>query len=197
MGPKSTQTGPRPSDTWTNNAFGPPWETTFLETFITNLDLQALAAHANQLSGRNNATVSTSPYCRGQENIVLEISFDNTEYWVARIQLPPTRPPGPYPGAGYFQESYSYKSGVELRSEVTTMKYVKSHSKVPVPEVYGYCAEENNPVGAMYILMAPAKGKLLDFIPKFPDHVKDHVYSQVASFMLELCNLRWPKIGLL
>jgi len=80
MGPKSTETGPRPSDTWTNNAFGPPWEMTFLETFIANLFLQALATHANQLSGCNNATVSTSPYCRGQENVVLEISFDDKEY---------------------------------------------------------------------------------------------------------------------
>jgi len=82
--------------------------------------------------------------------------------------------------------SFCNKSSVELRSKVTTMKYIKSHSKVPVPEVYGYCAEEINPVGAMCILMALAKGKLLDFIPKFPEHVKDHVYSQVARLMLEL-----------
>ena len=58
------------------------------------------------------------------------------------------------------------------------MKYVMAHLDIPVPEVYGYCAEENNPVGAMYIFMAPAYGNFLHFMPRIPEEFRHHVYCQ-------------------
>jgi Phosphotransferase enzyme family len=130
-----------------------------------------------------------------QENLVLEVNFGEEEYWVARIQLPASRPPAPFPG--YDRKYHSYKSKAELLSEVATMKYVKSHTNIPVPEVYGFCAEENNAVGAMYVFMSGATGQLLDLLPKIPDQFKHSVYSQYATIILELSSLQWPNIGLL
>jgi hypothetical protein len=48
--------------------------------FIASLNLQALAAHANQLRDRNDASIRTDVYSRGKENLVLEVEFGDKEY---------------------------------------------------------------------------------------------------------------------
>ena len=184
-----------PNASWENNALNYPWEERFIHDFITSLDLQALTNHVNQLRGRNDASIRTDVFSRGQENLVLEVEFGDREYWVARIQLPTSRPPAPFPG--FDRKQHSYKSKAELLSEVATMQYVKSYTTIPVPEVYGFCAEENNPVGAVYVFMAGWTGVRLDLLPKIPDQFKHSVYSQYAQIILELHSLQWPKIGLL
>jgi hypothetical protein len=163
--------------------------------FIASLNLQALAAHANQLRDRHDANIRTDVYSRGKENLVLEVEFGDKEYWVARIQLPTSRPPAPFPG--YDIKEHSHKSDAELLSEVVTMEYVRSHTSIPVPEVYGFCADKENPVGAMYVFMAGKTGELLHILPKIPDQFKDYVYTQYATIILELSSLTWPNIGLL
>lgn len=47
-----------------------------------------------------------------------------------------------------------------VASEVATMALVRSHG-IPVPVIYGYSTNINNPVGAEYILMEKVKGKSL------------------------------------
>ncbi|GKZ34583.1 hypothetical protein AbraIFM66950_004897 [Aspergillus brasiliensis] len=43
-------------------------------------------------------------------------------------------------------------------SEVATLKFLRSHLSIPVPEVYAWCSDTTNPVGAEYILMEKVHG---------------------------------------
>ena len=118
----------------------------------------------------------------------MEIEFGDREYWVARVQLPVSQPPAPFPE--FNQKQHSYKSKAELLSKVATMKYVKSHTSISVPEVYGFCAEENNPVGVVYVFMAGRTREPLDLLLKIPDQFKHSVYSQYAVIILKLHSLQ-------
>jgi hypothetical protein len=77
------------------------------------------------------------------------------------------------------------------------MKYVKSHTSILVPEVYGFCADKENPVGAIYVFMAGRTSERLHILPKIPDQFKDYVYTQYATIILELSSLTWLNIKLL
>jgi hypothetical protein len=72
----------------TNRESGKYFPPAWLETFLAQLNLDALCTHANHLHNRQDCTLRTDVYARGQESVVLELKFGDDEYWIARIRLP-------------------------------------------------------------------------------------------------------------
>jgi hypothetical protein len=82
-----------------------------------------------------------------------------------------------------------------VASEVATMDLVRSHGH-PVPQVYGYSTDADNPVGVEYILMEKSRGKALGdvwFTLSQNDRIK--VLSGIAKQEAELFSLDLPASG--
>lgn len=82
-----------------------------------------------------------------------------------------------------------------VASEVATLGLVRGH-RVPVPQVYGYAINADNPVGAEYILMEKVKVKSLGDVwftlsPK--DRIK--VLSGIVEHEAKLFSLSLPGNG--
>ncbi|KAI0201427.1 hypothetical protein F4808DRAFT_126531 [Astrocystis sublimbata] len=80
----------------------------------------------------------------GQFNMVRRLDFADGVRWVARVRLPKEATPVPL-------ELYDSRKGFEI--EVASMKFFKSKSTIPVPELFAYNYDSSNEVGAPYILM--------------------------------------------
>ncbi|RJE17989.1 hypothetical protein PHISCL_09669 [Aspergillus sclerotialis] len=90
-----------------------------------------------------------------------------------------------------------------LSSEAATLRYLKSHSDIPVPEVYDYCASSDNDVGVPFILMSEAPGWPLSKVWKsvgssqqdLDPASKAKVLTQLGSIARKLSQLRFENIG--
>ncbi|KAL5361091.1 hypothetical protein BJX96DRAFT_165647 [Aspergillus floccosus] len=80
-----------------------------------------------------------------------------------------------------------------LASEAATLRYIKSRTDLPVPEVYDYCDTADNEVGIPYILMSEAPGKPLSKSwLSAGSYLPDLATDKKAK---ELSQLRFDKIG--
>jgi isoamyl acetate esterase len=160
-----------------------------IETIFSMIDLQqleqaALRARISQDKAANpRATcfVNTSSFANGMVNLVLEVSFSDGVYWVARSR----------------HRQLHAKSVAILLSEIATMKTVKERTSIPVPQVFAYELSSSNPVGYPYILMECLEGRELggsigstvppEFLPK--------VAKQIAEILVQLHRLTFDRLG--
>lgn len=92
--------------------------------------------------------------------------------------------------------SRSVESPAKLSSEVATMKYVRAHTRIPVPEVYSYDFSPTNSVGMQFVAMEHMPGRHLYQI--WDDLTVDHkkaALSQIAAVLGQLAQLRFLQIG--
>ncbi|KAJ5470421.1 hypothetical protein N7530_007778 [Penicillium desertorum] len=83
------------------------------------------------------------------------------------------------------------------------MQFIKEHTSLPVPQVFAYEFDENNSVGAAFILMELLPGSVaIDALGGYEAHrgviPKEHrqnFYRTVAKCHVQLTSLRLPKIG--
>ncbi|KAJ3506907.1 hypothetical protein NLJ89_g6602 [Agrocybe chaxingu] len=86
----------------------------------------------------------------------------------------------------------------KLQSEIATMRYVRLHTKIPVPEVYLIDTSPDNRVGAQYVVMQQMEGQHLYRI--WDDLTIDHqkaVLCQIAAVLAQLANCKFDSIGCL
>ncbi|KAH9863567.1 hypothetical protein J1614_009499 [Plenodomus biglobosus] len=62
------------------------------------------------------------------------------------------------PGHGK-PSSWSAEDAHNLQGEVDTMTYVKNHTNVPIPQIFGHSTTCENPLGTPFILMEGVEGK--------------------------------------
>jgi hypothetical protein len=76
---------------------------------------------------------------------------------------------------------------------VATLDFLRNVLKLPVPEVLGYSATSDNPVGAEYILMERVEGESLAsrWLSLTTDEVK-HVMSQIAEVERKIFDFGFP-----
>lgn len=164
-----------------------------LEDQLAQVDLHGLCAIASGLRNGRSCTISENYTC-GAYNLVFEIIFDDGISWIARVR-----------SASAMQvvsqelvfESPKYKQHI-MESEVATMKYVRDHTTIPVPEVYAFDTSTTNPAKSPYILMECIHGwrtplKLQDL----PNPVLCKILDQLANVLVQLSLLQFPKIGYL
>lgn len=73
---------------------------------------------------------------------------------------------------------------------------VKSHTSIPVPRVLDWACDENNQVGAEYIIMEHAEGvQLHDIWPTMDSHQHMLVTKALAKAATEMANIAFPAYG--
>ncbi|CAA7261883.1 unnamed protein product [Cyclocybe aegerita] len=90
------------------------------------------------------------------------------------------------------------ESPQKLQSEIATMRYVRLHTKIPVPEVYLADTSPDNHVGAQYVVMQQMEGQRLYRI--WDELTIEHqkaVLGQIAAVLAQLANCKFDSIGCL
>jgi len=103
---------------------------TLAEKTIVSINFAALCAHATAVRKRYDKNevpckIDSTRYQYGLFNVVFEVGFEDAIFWIVRIQL----------SSGEADGSDPSQSAV-LKSEVDSMRYIKSHTTIPLPEVY-------------------------------------------------------------
>ncbi|KAL2858435.1 kinase-like domain-containing protein [Aspergillus pseudoustus] len=162
-------------------------------------DVAALLSLACSIRGKECSCDETQRPSSGSLNWVIVISFGDGVEWVFRS---PRR---------LFGLKKATASEV-LMSEVSTMKYLRETSKIPVPEVFAYCATDQNDIKVPYILMSKASGiplstyrweddmASLSGINSRPQAVlstsqKQRIIRQLGGIHAALSNIRFSEIG--
>ncbi|KAJ5713875.1 uncharacterized protein N7483_011056 [Penicillium malachiteum] len=125
----------------------------------------------------------------GLNNIVRVLHFSDQTRWAARVHI---------------RRKYSsFDSSINFEAEVGTMQFIKEHSDLPVPRLFAYEADENNPVGVAFMLIELLPG-IVAMDPNggyevhrgmIPKEYRPNFYSFVAKYHVHLTSLRLPKIG--
>ena len=150
--------------------------------FLARVDFDALCDLASTLRSGVECHVSEQ-FTFGSENVIREVVFKDGMVWIARLCIRNVQP-------------------AVVRSEAVTMQYVKKHTTLPVPLVFGYNDSCDNAVGNPYIFMEAMHGRchsvehgglMLDI----PQDKKRFVCQQLADYFLQLNSLRFPALGAL
>ncbi|PWW74573.1 hypothetical protein C7212DRAFT_365118 [Tuber magnatum] len=160
-----------------------------LRALFQAIDVNALTMAASELRGGVSCFVKHFRFdeaslrpAMGAINLHLELLFDDGLSWMARLKR---RNTSTLPAA---VQPYL------IRSEVATYSFLRKETKVPVPEVFAYALDSNNPVGTGYILMETIKGKnLLSTSPTSGQLSK--VLAQLAEVYKELYRHPFPLMG--
>ena len=130
------------------------WST--VQAFLENSDSQTshcfhqtqwdeLCRVASGLAGHLEC-VALDRVASGLNNIVRLLEFPNKSCWVARVQIK--------------RNSSPLVSSTRLETEVVTMQFIKEYSDLLVPRVFAYEVNDNNSVGAAFILMELLSGSV-------------------------------------
>ncbi|KAJ5740554.1 hypothetical protein N7493_000426 [Penicillium malachiteum] len=77
--------------------------------------------------------IALDQVANGLNNIVRVLQFSDQTRWAARVHIR--------------RNCSSFDSSIKLEAEVGTLQFIKEHSNLPVPRVFAYEADENNPMG--------------------------------------------------
>lgn len=95
--------------------------------YFASFNLEALLSLSEQIRGRKcTCDVTAMPKC-GCLNWVIFVTFDDGIEWVFRS-----------PMAGRNKIYSDETSSKIVDSEASTLMYLKTHTSIPVPEVYSY-----------------------------------------------------------
>jgi len=118
-------------------------------------------------------------------NLIQELAFEDGVTWLARIPRP----------------DHSFQPEETTLSYAAVLRYLKKHSSVPVPTVFGYAvsSDEGNRLGHSYLLMEKLPGHALPTLDRFDPDASDvedptpgelqiatKVHEQLTDFIIEL-----------
>ncbi|KAI2463405.1 kinase-like domain-containing protein [Annulohypoxylon bovei var. microspora] len=127
--------------------------------------------------------------------MVRRLTFDDGISWVARVRLPPEATPAPL-------DWYDSRRAFEV--EVASMKFFKSKSTVPVPELFAYDANSSNEVGVCWMLMEYIHGTtaaelqiIKDSEPAIYGSIEQDrkLRDQMAKIQAEVLSFKFQDIG--
>ncbi|KAJ3831856.1 hypothetical protein F5878DRAFT_45819 [Lentinula raphanica] len=159
-------------------------ESDILSTFSYDSDEDALP-HTFSLSGLQEVVKQAVgiPDCQllklaqGGYHKVYQVSGSNAPPIVARVAAPA------FP-----------KDKVE--SEIATLQYIASHTKIHTPIVYAWNTEDDNPVGSEYMILEKITGVPASEVwETLPFEKKEIVVNEVAEHIIQLFGLRFEKAG--
>ncbi|KAF4462691.1 kinase-like domain [Fusarium albosuccineum] len=165
-------------------------------------NLDALLALGEKLRGRPCTCDTTKPPKFGSLNWVVFLLFDDGIEWVFRS-----------PRTGLSAILTDESASKMLVSEASTLKYLRAHSSIPVPEVYSYSGSKDNDIGVPYMLQSKATGRALSEYdwadvsreppgyklpwPLLPLSEEDRqaIMRKLGTIMSRLSEIRFEKIG--
>ncbi|KAL1630327.1 hypothetical protein SLS56_004999 [Neofusicoccum ribis] len=84
----------------------------------------------------------------------------------------------------------------KLESEIATMELVRKCTDIPVPKVYAFDSDGDNPIGHEWMMMDKVKGVCFkDARESMSMEQKTHLADTLADWMHQLATLRFDKIG--
>ncbi|KAJ1560524.1 hypothetical protein HK096_008311 [Nowakowskiella sp. JEL0078] len=153
------------------------------------VDWNALSAIACKQC--NVETVSWETQISGGYNLVRFLHLDDRmkTIIVARVPLLPVNG---------LTKRYSEYLCARVESEVATMQYIESHTKIPIPHVIHHGVQNAGVHHLPYILMSKVDGSPLSSSwNDMDDEKREIVLQQVVDMLLELSTQRFDKIGAL
>ncbi|ESK95715.1 serine threonine protein kinase [Moniliophthora roreri MCA 2997] len=89
------------------------------------------------------------------------------------------------------------KSDISMESEIATMMFVRSRTKIPVPTVYGYCPTRDNAIGQPFCILSFTEGTDMNGSAweNLPTEVKLLAIRDYARIVLELSRLKFDRIA--
>ncbi|KAI1422021.1 kinase-like domain-containing protein [Xylaria sp. FL1777] len=162
--------------------------------FFDAVNWQALALIATGCrDGIRCSYVDSDGFSVGQFNMVRRLDFVDGVRWVARIRLPPEATSIPL-------ERYDSPRAFEI--EIASMKFFKSKSTIPVPDVFAYDHDPSNQVGAPYMLIEYIHGSAADDLrsikkcENFGTPEQDYKFrQQMAKIQAQVLMFQFSKIG--
>ncbi|VUC23585.1 unnamed protein product [Clonostachys rosea] len=145
--------------------------------FISAVNWAALLSISSHLRDGMPCKLSDA-FSIGHSNMVRRIIFDDQVSWAARLRMPPV---SAIPSS---REAASVASIIGV--EVAGMSFLRSHTEVPVPVLHSYNTEQDNEVGAPYILMDYIHGPDIE-TNKGPWPSPSAYFSDVAEHCLRVC----------
>ncbi|KAK1765978.1 hypothetical protein QBC33DRAFT_579267 [Phialemonium atrogriseum] len=168
----------------------------------SQFNVDALVTLAGALRNQPCTCDISKPPTAGSMNWAVIVAFDDGVEWIFR---------SPHSGMrAFFDEKTACKL---LSSEVATLEYIRSHTTVPVPEVFASSASCENDIGVPYIVMSKAAGhSLAEYDWRWQAHQPpqsslirplrplsqtdmEKIMSQLGAMTLQLWQLRLNKVG--
>jgi hypothetical protein len=85
-----------------------------------------------------------------------------------------------------------------LESEIQALQYISNHSELPVPVMFDYDLEPQNPIGFRYVLMKTLEGHPLGMpYTQIPSKYLETFATQFADYFVQLRTLSFPSIDVL
>ncbi|KAH7304985.1 kinase-like domain-containing protein [Stachybotrys elegans] len=138
---------------------------------------------------RNELPIVGKPL-HGSFNILYPIDFSDGTRWLVKI---------PMDGVS---EEWDESSAAALASEAMTMRLIKQHTSIPVPEIYSFSSTLDNPLACPHIFMSFIPGMPLQELWFNPDlseselHLsRTQVLEEIAAAMVQLDRFSFPLGG--
>ncbi|KAF7370423.1 Phosphotransferase family protein [Mycena sanguinolenta] len=152
-----------------------------LNRILASFDLSALKAQATKIMGKTCLGVHLLSF--GGYNIVFILPFNDATDVLARLRIP---------GNG-FDDGDSSISGDDLAtrfaSEVATLRFIKSKTSIPVPQLYHWDSDPTNPIGTRYMLMQRIPAPVLAHV------MKDISYAGWRKIVIQIAHYETQLLG--
>ncbi|KIJ33074.1 hypothetical protein M422DRAFT_213623, partial [Sphaerobolus stellatus SS14] len=127
--------------------------------------------------------VVNSKYIVGTDHVVWPIYFEDGAQWIIRIP----------------QRDWSPLLEKNLQANIDVMNFIGAHTTIPLPRIYGYSTNVDNPLGRPYVFMQLMSGKLLWerwFDPEwFTERRRKTVFRSLAEYLCQLNRFKLPALG--
>jgi hypothetical protein len=125
----------------------------------------------------------------GGVNMIRQVVFDDGVEWIIRIPMVPYNPINDATMQGR-DHHWTQQRREEMRCSILTSEYVRTHSDIPVPEVFGFDTECSNVIGPPYVFMECIKGNAItDLGETVPGPFVDKVHAFMARFQVPIFSM--------
>ena len=128
-----------------------------------------------------DCNVDQTHFASGFDNLVVKITFSDNVRWVARIP----------------HRIIDEGTRTSLLSEIATMRIIRKHTTIPIPQIFDFQLTTNRSFGYPYVLMEYLGGRTIDngLARGIPPKYHPKVAKQFANVFTELENLTFDRIG--
>ncbi|QKX58875.1 uncharacterized protein TRUGW13939_06003 [Talaromyces rugulosus] len=149
--------------------------------YLTTRGIESRRRHQPDLPSHVKCSVNLTHFTSGFNNVVLELAFSDNIYWIARIP----------------HLALDDGDKTSMLSEIATMRIIKQHTTVPIPQVFDFELSADQPFGYPYVFMEFLGGLTLPngLAGTIPHQYHTKVARQLANVFTELQYLTFSRIG--